>query len=87
MVDRFFRSGSGSVALGVAKMAAAIAFLSLIAANWLAATTLTGPLQLADAGARQRLPLPMTDDVDPIVTGSLASAPRLDPCTAALPQR
>jgi hypothetical protein len=81
MFQRFW-SAPGHVAFKVAKAAAAIAFLSLIAVNWLSSTVArhepdrAGLTRLAGSAAH--------DKSDTMITGSLAKraqAVRLDPCT------
>lgn len=85
MLRPFWKGRSGSVAIEMAKAAAAIAFLSVISANWLSSTLSTTEAertqlgQLAQTAGRDSL------DLDPAVTGSLtkrAGQVRLDPCVA-----
>lgn len=77
----FWRSQSNGVVADMAKAAAAIGFLSLVAATWLAAT-----IDLGSPGGRTNLPRPFGGEIqkaDPLVTGSLLrlpNGPRLDPC-------
>ena len=73
----------GNVAIVMAKVVAAVAFLSLLSVNWLSHTVATYEAdkeklsKLAGSVSRQK--------VDPSTTGSLgkrAEALRLDPCSA-----
>lgn len=80
LIDRFFKDERGGFAADVAKAAVAIAFLSVIAANFVsqqAANLDTERMtQLASAASKGK-------PVDAMVTGSLqkrASETRLDPC-------
>lgn len=80
LVIAFLRSQRGTVVADIAKAGAAIAFLSVIAANFV--STQTAQLdrdtmrQVAQAAARGQA-------IDPLVTGSIvrrASETKLDPC-------
>ncbi len=80
LIDRFYRDERGSFAADVAKAAAAIAFLSVIAANFVSHQTANldtvRMTQLASAASQGKA-------VDPMTTGSLlrrATDARLDPC-------
>lgn len=80
LVIAFLRSQRGTMVADIAKAGAAIAFLSVIAANFV--STQTAQLdrdtmrQVAQAAARGQA-------IDPLVTGSIvrrASETKLDPC-------
>jgi uncharacterized phage protein gp47/JayE len=82
MLQRIF--GDGNVAIVMAKVAAAIAFVSLLSVNWLSHTVATYEAdrerlsRLAGNVSRQK--------ADPATTGSLTrriEALHLDPCTVA----
>ncbi|KQU51047.1 hypothetical protein ASG72_14730 [Bosea sp. Leaf344] len=82
LIDRFFRDERGGFAGDIAKAAVAIAFLSVIAANFVSqqAATLDSDrlTQLASAASQGK-------PTDPMITGSLqkrAGETRLDPCVA-----
>ncbi len=80
LIDLFWKNERGTMVADVAKAGAAIAFLSVIAANFVSHQTaqldkerLT---QVADAASKGR-------PVDPMVTGSIlkrAAETKLDPC-------
>jgi hypothetical protein len=80
LIKLFWKNERGTMVADVAKAAAAIAFLSVIAANFVSSQTagldserLT---QVAAAAAKGQL-------IDPLVTGSIrksANETRLDPC-------
>jgi uncharacterized phage protein gp47/JayE len=81
MLQRFLEGGN--VVIVMAKVAAAVAFLSLLSVNWLSHTVATYEAdkdklsKLASSASRQR--------IDPATTGSLgkrAEAVRLDPCSS-----
>jgi uncharacterized phage protein gp47/JayE len=81
MLQRFLEGGN--VVIVMAKVAAAVAFLSLLSVNWLSHTVATYEAdkerlsKLAGRVSRQR--------IDPATTGSLgkrAEAVRLDPCSS-----
>jgi hypothetical protein len=81
MLQRFLEGGN--VVIVMAKVAAAVAFLSLLSVNWLSHTVATYEAdkeklsKLAGSVSRQR--------IDPATTGSLgkrAEAVRLDPCSS-----
>jgi uncharacterized membrane protein (Fun14 family) len=82
MLRRVFLDG-GNVAIVMAKVVAAVAFLSLLSVNWLSHTVATYEAdkeklsKLAGNVSRQK--------IDPATTGSLGKrveALRLDPCSA-----
>lgn len=82
MLRLFSKNGAGSVAVEVAKAAAAIAFLSVIAAHWLSSTLTASDADRARLG--QLAQTATRDKADPVTTGSLAKRAqniRLDPCT------
>lgn len=79
-VIAFLRSQRGSMVADVAKAGAAIAFLSVIAANFVSSRTAQldrdAMRQVAQAAAKGQA-------VDPLVTGSIvkrANETKLDPC-------
>jgi hypothetical protein len=84
LIELFWKNERGTMVADIAKAAAAIAFLSIIAANFVSSQTarldserLT---QVAAAASKGQL-------IDPLVTGSIrksANEARLDPC--ALPR-
>lgn len=84
LFELFWKNNRGTMAADIAKAAAAIAFLSVIAANFVSSRTVgldRNALAQASLQASKRQP------VDPMVTGSIggtANATRLDPC--ALPR-
>lgn len=79
-IDFFWESHGGSTLAGIAKVSAAIALLSVIAANFV--STQTAGLdseRLTQVGAAAAKGQP----IDPLVTGSIrksAAETRLDPC-------
>ena len=80
LVIAFLRSQRGSMVADVAKAGAAIAFLSVIAANFVSSQTAhldrDAMRQVAQAAAKGQT-------IDPLVTGSIvkrANETRLDPC-------
>jgi hypothetical protein len=80
LVIAFLRSQRGSMVADVAKAGAAIAFLSVIAANFVSSQTAhldrDAMRQVAQAAAKGQA-------IDPLVTGSIvkrANETRLDPC-------
>lgn len=80
LVIAFLRSQRGSMVADVAKAGAAIAFLSVIAANFVSSQTAQldrdALRQVAQAAAKGQA-------IDPLVTGSIvkrASETKLDPC-------
>lgn len=85
IVSQFLRDQRGSMVSDMAKAAAAIAFLSLIAANWL-----SHGISLNDRQTMQELASTATKDIknrlgydEPMTTGSIgkrAGETRLDPC-------
>lgn len=84
LIETFWKDNRGTMATDIAKAAAAIAFLSVIAANFVSSQTAgldKDRLAQASLAASKRQP------VDPMVTGSIgqsANATKLDPC--ALPR-
>lgn len=80
LVIAFLRSQRGTMVADVAKAGAAIAFLSVIAANFVSNHTAQldrdAMRQVAQAAAKGQV-------IDPLVTGSIAkraSETKLDPC-------
>ncbi|WP_186421226.1 hypothetical protein [Bosea sp. CS1GBMeth4] len=80
LVVAFLRNQRGTIVADIAKAAAAIAFLSVIAANFVSSQTAQldrdTMRQLAQAAAKGQA-------IDPLVTGSIvrrASETKLDPC-------
>ncbi len=80
LVIAFLRSERGTMVADVAKAGAAIAFLSVVAANFVSSQTAhldrDGLRQVASAAARGQ-------NIDPLVTGSIlkrAGETKLDPC-------
>lgn len=80
LVIAFLRSQRGTVVADIAKAGAAIAFLSVIAANFVSSQTAQldrdTMRQVAQAAARGQA-------IDPLVTGSIAKRAgetKLDPC-------
>lgn len=80
LVIAFLRNQRGSMVADVAKAGAAIAFLSVIAANFVSSQTAhldrDAMRQVAQAAAKGQA-------IDPLVTGSIvkrANETRLDPC-------
>lgn len=84
LIELFWKNNRGTIAADIAKAGAAIAFLSVIAANFLSSQTASldkDRLAQVSLAASKRQP------VDPMVTGSIgqtANATKLDPC--ALPR-
>ncbi len=84
LIELFWKNNRGTVATDIAKAAAAIAFLSVIAANFVSSQTAEfdrDRLAQASLAAARRQP------VDPMTTGSItrsANETKLDPC--ALPR-
>ena len=84
LIQLFWKNNRGTAAIDIATAAAAIAFLSVIAANFVSnqpAGLDRDKLAQASLAAAKRQP------VDPMVTGSIgqtANATKLDPC--ALPR-
>jgi hypothetical protein len=80
LIELFWKNERGTMVADIAKAAAAIAFLSVVAANFVSSQTarldserLT---QVAAAASKGQL-------IDPLVTGSIrksANEARLDPC-------
>jgi hypothetical protein len=83
-IELFWKNNRGTVAADIAKAGAAIAFLSVIAANFLSSQTASldrERLAAVSLAAAKRQP------VDPLTTGSIgltSNATKLDPC--ALPR-
>lgn len=82
LVIAFLHSQRGAMVADVAKAGAAIAFLSVIAANFVSSQTAQldrdAMRQVAQAAAKGQT-------IDPLVTGSIvkrASETKLDPCVA-----
>lgn len=83
LIKLFWKSERGSLVADVAKAGAAIAFLSVIAANFVSSQTAqyfdTERLsQVASAASKGQ-------QIDPLVTGSIrrsANETKLDPCVA-----
>lgn len=82
LVIAFLRNQRGTMVADVAKAGAAIAFLSVIAANFVSSQTAQldrdAMRQVTQAAAKGQ-------PVDPLVTGSIvkrASETKLDPCVA-----
>jgi Flp pilus assembly pilin Flp len=78
LLDRFVRDERGSLMATVGKAAVAIAFLSVLAANWLSA----GVSEL-DKNNLAQIAASVTGRPDPMITGSIskrAAETRLDPC-------
>ncbi|KRE12903.1 hypothetical protein ASE66_20705 [Bosea sp. Root483D1] len=80
LVIAFLRSQRGTMVADVAKAGAAIAFLSVIAANFISSQTAQldrdAMRQVAQAAAKGQV-------IDPLVTGSIvkrANETKLDPC-------
>lgn len=80
LVIAFLRSERGTMVADVAKAGAAIAFLSVIAANFVSSQTAhldrDGLRQVASAASKGQ-------NIDPLVTGSIlkrAGEAKLDPC-------
>ena len=83
LIELFWKNQRGTVVADVAKAGAAIAFLSVVAANFMSSRTPLDRERLAavSLAASKRQP------VDPLTTGSISKAAgdtRLDPC--ALPR-
>lgn len=84
LIELFWKNERGTLAADIAKAGAAIAFLSVIAANFLSSQTASldkeRMAQISLAASKRQA-------VDPMVTGSIgqtANATKLDPC--ALPR-
>jgi hypothetical protein len=84
LIELFWKNNRGTMATDIAKAAAAIAFLSVIAANFVSSQTVgfdrSRLAQASLAASKQQT-------VDPMITGSIggrANETRLDPC--ALPR-
>lgn len=82
LVIAFLRNKRGTMVADVAKAGAAIAFLSVIAANFISNQTAQldrdAMRQVAQAAAKGQV-------IDPLVTGSIvkrANETKLDPCVA-----
>jgi hypothetical protein len=82
LVIAFLRNKRGTMVADVAKAGAAIAFLSVIAANFISSQTAQldreAMRQVAQAAAKGQV-------IDPLVTGSIvkrANETKLDPCVA-----
>ncbi len=80
LIELFWKNERGTMVADIAKAGAAIAFLSVIAVNFVSTQTAKldtdGMSQIASAASKGK-------PVDPLVTGSLqkrASETRLDPC-------
>ena len=80
LIELFWKDNRGTLAADIAKAGAAIAFLSVIAANFLSSQTASldkeRMAQVSLAAAKRQ-------SVDPMVTGSIgqtANATKLDPC-------
>ncbi|KPH82188.1 hypothetical protein [Bosea vaviloviae] len=80
LVDLFWKNERGAMVANIAKAAAAIAFLSVIAANFVSSHTAYFDKQrLADVSAAASKGKP----TDPMITGSIRKAiseTKLDPC-------
>lgn len=80
LIDLFWKNERGTMVADIAKAGAAIAFLSVIAANFVSTQTANLDRErLAEVAAAAAKGKP----VDPMVTGSLrntANATKLDPC-------
>lgn len=84
LIELFWKNNRGTLAADIAKAGAAIAFLSVIAANFLSSQTASLD---RDRLAAVSLAASKRQSVDPMVTGSIsqtANATKLDPC--ALPR-
>lgn len=84
LIETFWKNKRGTMATDIAKAAAAIAFLSVIAANFVSSQT--AGLD-RDRLAQASLAASKRQTVDPMITGSIgqsANATKLDPC--ALPR-
>ena len=84
LIELFWKNARGTMAIDIAKAGAAIAFLSVIAANFMASRT---PPFDRDRLAQVSLAASKRQPVDPLTTGSISKAAgetRLDPC--ALPR-
>ena len=84
LIELFWKNNRGTLAADIAKAGAAIAFLSVIAANFLSSQTASLD---KDRLAAVSLAASKRQSVDPMVTGSIgqtANATKLDPC--ALPR-
>lgn len=82
LVIAFLRNQRGSMVANVAKAGAAIAFLSVIAANFISSQT--AHLD-RDAMRQATLAAAKGQSFDPLVTGSIvkrANETKLDPCVA-----
>ncbi|WP_336813448.1 hypothetical protein [Bosea sp. MMO-172] len=84
LIEMFWKDNRGTLAADIAKAGAAIAFLSVIAANFLSSQTASldkDRMAAVSLAASKRQP------TDPMITGSIgqtANATKLDPC--ALPR-
>ncbi|QEL21839.1 hypothetical protein FQV39_04050 [Bosea sp. F3-2] len=84
LIELFWKNNRGTVVADVAKAGAAIAFLSVIAANFMSSRTV--PMD-KERMAAVSLAASKRQPVDPLTTGSITKAAndtRLDPC--ALPR-
>ncbi|RYE32448.1 MAG: hypothetical protein EOP23_12450 [Hyphomicrobiales bacterium] len=84
LIELFWKNNRGAIAGDIAKAGAAIAFLSVIAANFLSSQTASLD---KDRLAQVSLAAAKRQSIDPMVTGSIgqtANATKLDPC--ALPR-
>lgn len=84
LIELFWKNQRGTVVADVAKAGAAIAFLSVIAANFMSSRT--EPMD-KERLAQVSLAASKRQPIDPLTTGSISKAAndtRLDPC--ALPR-
>lgn len=84
LIELFWKNNRGTIAADIAKAGAAIAFLSVIAANFLSGQTASLDKERM---AQVSLAASKRQAVDPMVTGSIgqaANTTKLDPC--ALPR-
>ena len=82
LIETFWKNNRGTIAADIAKAGAAVAFLSVIAANFLSSQTAS-----LDKERMAAVSLAAAKGTDPMTTGSLglkANATKLDPC--ALPR-
>ena len=80
LIELFWKNARGTMAIDIAKAGAAIAFLSVIAANFMASRT---PPFDRERLAQISLAASKRQPVDPLTTGSISKAAgetRLDPC-------
>ena len=80
LIELFWKNARGTMAIDIAKAGAAIAFLSVIAANFMASRT---PPFDRERLAQVSLAASRHQPVDPLTTGSIGKAAgetRLDPC-------